>query len=246
MITLHDITFGYPEAPLLFEGFNLSFDMGSWTCVTGPGCAGKSTLLRLIKGLLAPQSGRVLLPEGGPARIGYIGGDPVDFIVGVTVEDDVVFGMENLMIPREEMIPRLDGALQEVGLTGFEQRLTHTLSGGEQQKLAIAATLAMGVHTLLIDEALNMLDREAGSQVYGLLSRLNREQGVTVIEATHDMKSIMSADRVIFLSSGRVREDSPPLVFVNSTEGKGRQDMVGGFWSLRTELDTLIKTPSFL
>jgi energy-coupling factor transport system ATP-binding protein len=240
MILLQRICFSYPEkTEPVFTSLSLSVDSCSWLVVMGPDGSGKTTLGKLMKGLLEPDSGLVRLearPEGPRLDVGYLGGDPYDYLVGTSVEEDVVFGMENLGIARTQMKPRLEQALQCTGLTGMEQRLTHTLSGGEQQNLALAATLAMGARVLILDEALSMLDRPTRRAIRSLIESLRVNHGLTVVEMTHDLEEALTGDRLIFLSGGTLTYDGSPTAFMSTPLGSQWARVAGGMPGLQGEL----------
>jgi energy-coupling factor transport system ATP-binding protein len=242
MIALENISFSYsPSQPPVINGLTLTIEPGLWVAVTGPDGAGKTTTGRLIKGLLEPDSGQVRI-EGtdgtdGRESVGYLGGDPYDSMVGLSVVEDVAFGLENKALPQAEMRESVERALRWVGLCGMEQRLVHTLSGGEQQKVALAGALALGTRTLILDDALSMMDKPARAGLRLLLSRLRSELGLTVIESTHNFDEILSTDRVVFLSHGKILFDGSPGEFVASRLGGDWFSGRGGLAGLMSELE---------
>jgi energy-coupling factor transport system ATP-binding protein len=240
MILLQDVSFTYhPEHPPVFSGLTLSIPQGSWVTVAGPDGSGKTTLGKLIKGLLEPGSGSITLPvddRGMPSFVGYLGGDPYDALVGISVEEDIAFGLENMNLPSEEIRSRLEQALGWTGLFGLEQRLVHTLSGGEQQKLALAGILAMGGRILVMDEAMNMLDRPSRQAVRSLIRTLQRDPGLTVIEMTQNLEDLLSSDRTVFLAKGAPVFDGLPKYFLETREGKAWARIAGGIAGFRQEL----------
>lgn len=232
MIRLADVSFSYtPDRQPVFRDLALRFDHLSWVAITGPVGAGKTTLGKLIKGLLSPNSGSIVFDDSlmnGPNQVGYVGGDPYDGMVGVTVEEDVAFGLENLGVSSEEIRKGVDQALSRIGMTGKERRLVHTLSGGEQQGVALAGILAMGMKVLILDECMTMLDRPTRASVRSLLVSLRRNPGLTIIQATNDFEDILTADRVLFLAGGEVRFDGPPVRFISGSPGIRWTSMMGG------------------
>ncbi|MEW6350396.1 MAG: ABC transporter ATP-binding protein [Thermodesulfobacteriota bacterium] len=222
MIRLENVSFTYPSRnPPLFQEFHLDIDEPSWVALTGPEGAGKTTLGKLIHGMLKPNLGTVSLgtSEALPGSVGYLGGDPYDCLVGVSVEEEIIFGLENLALPRTEMAQRLGAALRATGLEGMESRLTHTLSGGEQQKLALASMLAMDSRVLILDEAMTMIDRPTRSAIRGLLRRLASSRSLTVLEITNSLEDSLTADRILFLDKGVIRFDGVPAEFARSVAG---------------------------
>jgi energy-coupling factor transport system ATP-binding protein len=240
MILLDRLCFSYTEATeAVFRDFDLGIACGSWVVMTGPDGGGKSTLGKLIAGLLRPQSGSVRI-EGGQGRrgitVGYLGGDPYDNLVGITVEEDVAFGLENRGMEPGEIAAKIDEALGLTGLRGMERRLTHTLSGGEQQKLGLASMLALDARVLILDEAFCMLDRPTRQRVRSLLGALRCDRGVTILEITQQLEDALTADRLVFLSCGRVEFDGPPGSFLTTEVGETWSAHAGGLPAVRSAL----------
>jgi energy-coupling factor transport system ATP-binding protein len=236
MIVLEDVSFSHSaDGQPLFEKLSLTIDHRSWVVLTGPDGAGKTTLGKIIKGLLRPDSGKVIFDPAllsGPGEVGYVGGDPYDFTIGVTVEEDIVFGLETMRLSPEEMRLRVGEALHRTGLSGMEHRLVHTLSGGEQQRLAFAALLAMEMKVLMLDESLAMIDRRQRASIRALVTSLHGSSGVTVIEATCHVEDMLTADRVIFLDGGRVAFDGGFEAFLTSPHGERWVSMSAGMVGL--------------
>jgi energy-coupling factor transport system ATP-binding protein len=237
MISLDKVSFSYPasEKPI-FLNLTLEIGKGSWVAISGPDGSGKTTLCKLVKGLLKPTSGSISFAEPcGQDRVGYLGGDPYDSLVGISVAEDVIFGLENLNLSQLEMEVRLEQALRWTGLLGMENRLVHTLSGGEQQKLALAGALAMGSDVLIIDEALNMIDNAARKITRDLMESLRKDRGLTILEAA-SVYFLPTVDRIIFLSDGEIMSDSSPDAFAASELGSRWIRLTGGVGALRQGL----------
>nr|WP_274596102.1 ATP-binding cassette domain-containing protein [Rubrobacter xylanophilus] len=209
--------FSYPgaEQPAL-RGLSFAVGRGEYVGVVGPNGGGKSTLIRLLNGLLRPSSGRLLVAGCDPStrprevrrRVGMLFQNPDNGLVAPFVEDDVAFGLENLGVPREEMKIRVREALRWVGLEGCERREVHTLSGGEKQRVALAGVLVVEPEILALDEPTSMLDAPGRREV---LERLRRLRGSkTVLHVTHYLEELMWADRVMVLNGGRLVADLPP------------------------------------
>lgn len=238
MIRIDNLSFSYPAAVRpVFTEFSLDIEHSSLVVIAGPDGSGKTTLGKLIGGLLEPNSGSINSSETpSPLDTGYLGGDPYDSLVGISVEEDVAFGLENLGLTRSEMKQRLDQALQWTELSGAEKRLTHTLSGGEQQKLALAGILAMGTRVMILDEALAMLDRPSRESIRSLLASLRDDLGITVVEISNRIEDILTADRIIFLSQGSVLYDGIPRDFLARPLGTRWSAGCGGVGALAGEL----------
>ena len=196
----------------------MSFDVGAgeYVGVVGPNGGGKSTLVRILDGLLKADSGRVRVAGFDPAiepfdvrkRTGMLFQNPDNGLVAPFVEDDVAFGLENLGMPREEMRERVRAAIRAVGLDGYERREPHTLSGGEKQRVALAGVLATDAGILLLDEPTSMLDAPGRREVLERLGELRGEK--TILHVTHHLEELIGADRVFVLNAGRLVADVAP------------------------------------
>jgi energy-coupling factor transport system ATP-binding protein len=240
MIRVENLSYSYsPTAPLVLKGLTLTIENLSWVVLTGPDGSGKTTFGKIVSGLLKPHSGSVQFnppQDNDSAPVGYLGGDPYDSLVGISVEEDIIFGLENMQLSAREIGARLAQALRWTGLTGLEKRLVHTLSGGEQQKVALAAVLAMGCRVIVIDEALNMLDRPMRLSIRSLLNSLRATPGLTVIEVTHNLHDAFNADRILFLSQGTIVFDGATADFFRSPSGRRWASLSGGAAGLESAL----------
>ena len=184
--------------------------------MVGPNGGGKSTLVRLLNGLLVADSGRVRVAGLDPGvepfevrrRVGVLFQNPDSGLVAPFVEDDVAFGLENLGVERAEMRARVREAIASVGLSGYERREPHTLSGGEKQRVALAGLLAAGPEVLVLDEPTAMLDAAGREEVLGQVRELSRSR--TVLHVTHHLEELFDADRVLVLNGGRLVADTTP------------------------------------
>ena len=136
--------------------------------------------------------------------------NPDNQIVATVVKEDVAFGLENLGIPSEEMIPRIESALSAVRMNKFADSAPHQLSGGQKQRVAIAGILAMEPSVIIADEATAMLDPSGRKEVLDTIRMLNRSKGITVIWITHFMEEAALADRVLVVTDGSVRLAGTP------------------------------------
>ena len=236
MILLKNVSFSYsPNCDQLFKDLNLKIGPFSRVAIIGPDGSGKTTLGKLIKGQLKPDSGIITLGDSSGDRtvaVGYLGGDPYNAMVGVCVEEDIVFGLENLQLPVQEIEARLRSVLNWTGLEGMEKRLVHNLSGGEQQKVALAACLAMGSKIFVFDEAFSMLDQPARASIRLVVEKLRLDQSLTVIEITHCLEDALAADRILFLSHGAIKFDGTPDKFMDCPLGTKWTDLSGGIPAL--------------
>ncbi len=220
MLELIDIHKSYENQPLL-KGISASVSSGETVCLLGPSGSGKSTLLRIIAGLETPEKGRVCWDGEDLApvpvhlrRFGLVFQDYALF-PHMDVTRNVAFGlaMQNLSGVETEM--RVADALAIVNLSGFGGRQVTDLSGGEQQRVALACALAPRPRLLMFDEPLGALDRNLREQLMAELRRILHETGVPAIYVTHDQEEAFTlANRVILLHQGViVRSGSPQQVW---------------------------------
>jgi len=201
------LSFGYSENKVLKE-IDLEIEKGDFIGLVGSNGSGKSTLLKLLCGILLPEEGQIIfndqiLNDKNRLKVGYIFQNPENQIIGVTVEEDVAFGLENIGVPREQMIERIEWALSKVGLTGFNKNDPNTLSGGQKQRLAIASILAMKPEVILMDEPTSMLDPKGRNEIYKVIDRL-LQMGETIIIASHHPSDLEKVDKIIALSEGKI------------------------------------------
>jgi energy-coupling factor transporter ATPase len=197
---------------------------GEYVGVVGPNGGGKSTLARLLNGLLRADAGRVRVAGLDPAtepylvrkKVGVLFQNPDNGLVAPFVEDDVAFGLENLGVPREEMRRRVAAAIRAVGLSGYERREPHTLSGGEKQRVALAGLLATDMEILVLDEPTSMLDVTGRQDVLERLHGLRSSK--TVLHVTHHLEELLDADRILVLNAGRLVADVGPEQLISDAD----------------------------
>ena len=214
MIRFDDVSFAYSApggAVPALRSVSFQLERGETLAVVGANGSGKSTLARLANGLLVPTSGHVEV-DGIDTRveesiwelrrrIGVVFQNPDNQIVGTVVEEDTAFGPENLGIEPDEILHRVEQALSDVGLAGFERREPHLLSGGQKQRLALAGALAMRPDYLVLDEPTSMLDAQGRADVLHVLDAL-KAASHGVLHVTHDLSDAARADQVLVLAKG--------------------------------------------
>lgn len=231
-IQAEDVCYQYDEDGLqAVDHVNVSVEKGAFVAVLGHNGSGKSTLAKLMNALYLPTEGRVLVCGLDTAaddevwnvrrHAGMVFQNPDNQIVANVVREDVAFGLENLGVPHEDMLPRIDEALAAVRMTERASFAPHMLSGGQKQRVAVAGVLAMQPEVMILDEATAMLDPSGRADVLKTVRRLNRERGMTVLWITHFMEEAAVADRVIVLDKGSVAMDGTPAqVFSRVSEVK--------------------------
>lgn len=205
------------------KDINIEVRLGEWTAIVGHNGSGKSTLARILNGLQMPSKGTVeingiMLTEETlwdiRRQVGMVFQNPDNQFVGSTVEDDVAFGLENIGVPREEMLERVEEGIRRVGMKSFLTQEPHQLSGGQKQRVAIAGVIALRPAIIILDEATSMLDPLGRKEVIQTIEELRKEMGVTVLSITHDLEEASRADRIIVLNGGKVfAEGSPSEIF---------------------------------
>ena len=220
-IRLKDVSFTYEEAssPALSD-ISASIRQGEFIAVLGHNGSGKSTLAKLLNALYTPSEGNVVVCGYDTReeklvweirrRAGMIFQNPDNQIVATVVKEDVAFGLENLGVPTEEMLPRIESALAAVRMSKYADNAPHMLSGGQKQRVAIAGILAMEPSVIIADEATAMLDPSGRKEVLDTIRTLNRQKGITVVWITHFMEEAALADRVLVVTDGEIRLSGTP------------------------------------
>ena len=220
-VQLNDVSYTYEEqAQPALSGVSAVIQPGEFVAVLGHNGSGKSTLAKLLNALYIPTEGNVLVCGYNTRdeklvweirqRAGMIFQNPDNQIVATVVKEDVAFGLENLGVPTEEMIPRIESALSAVRMSKYADTAPHMLSGGQKQRVAIAGILAMEPSVIIADEATAMLDPSGRKEVLETIRTLNRQKGITVIWITHFMEEAAQADRVLVITDGQIRLSGAP------------------------------------
>ena len=232
IIKFDNVSFAYKAdegetvATGVVDGFSLDVPEGQFLAILGHNGCGKSTVAKLMNGILVPDSGTVTVDGMDTSddekvidvrkTVGMVFQNPDNQIVATIVEDDVAFGPENLGVAPEEIRKRVDDALKAVGMYEFRGREPHRLSGGQKQRVAIAGVIAMNTKCVVMDEPTAMLDPQGRREVMDTIRMLNKERGITVILITHYMDEAVKADRVVVMDKGEIVLDNEPRkVFKN-------------------------------
>lgn len=221
MIELKNVSFRYDKTVEEYQIDRVSFHVkqGEWLSIVGHNGSGKSTVVRLIDGLLEAESGEIYV-DGKPltretiweirSKIGIVFQNPDNQFVGATVEDDVAFGLENQGIPREEMLQRVEKAIEQVGMLEFKDREPSRLSGGQKQRVAIAGIIALRPTIIILDEATSMLDPEGREDLMAVMRELQKKFQLTIISITHDLTEIALSDRTLVFQKGKLESSMTP------------------------------------
>jgi len=209
------------DAMPALKNVNISIAEGEYVAVLGHNGSGKSTFAKLLNLILTPTVGKIYIdgrdvtsPDFSEddvfeirKKVGMVFQNPDNQLVATVVEEDVAFGPENLGLPREEIRRRVVESLCLVDMQEYAHHAPHKLSGGQKQRVAIAGIIAMKPRVIIFDESTAMLDPLGRREVVGIMERLNREEGITIINITHYMEEAAKADRVIVINDGSVALD---------------------------------------
>ncbi|MFQ5708725.1 MAG: ATP-binding cassette domain-containing protein [bacterium] len=241
MIKVRNLVFEYPqrnesEAVRVLNGIDLTIEAGESIAVMGANGSGKTTLARCLNGLLLPSEGDVWVDDLNTRvvsnlpeirrRVGMVFQNPENQIVSTTVEREIAFGLENLGVPYEEMHHIVDAMLTRFNLLHYRQHPPHLLSGGEMQRLAVAAVVAMSPQYLIFDEPTSLLDPASRKMVLALIAEMqaqNKKNGalnrVATFFITQYAEEVLGFDRLLILHRGTiVFDDQPEKVFQNVKE----------------------------
>jgi len=233
-IEIQKLSYRYPgmESSILRD-IDLQIARGEFVLVAGASGSGKTTLLRCTNGLIphfygGTLNGRLLINGKNvyttPTRelateVGFVFQSPENQLISATVEREIAFGLENLMKPPEIIRDRVDEILRLFGIENLRHRPPHSLSGGEQQKVAIASVIAMNPSILILDEPTANLDPVSAAEIISLTKELNHQLNLTVIIVEHRLKFVLPfCSRVVILDQGKKVIDLPPKEAIEQDE----------------------------
>jgi len=231
IIELKNVNFSYPihdeeiSIPVL-KNVSLEIIKGEFVVIIGRNGSGKSTMARMMNALLLPLEGTVIVKSMDTKEeknlweirrtAGMIFQNPDNQIIGTSVEEDIAFAPENLGVPPLEIRQRVDEAMRIVGISEYSNHAPHLLSGGQKQRVAIAGIIAMKPECIILDESTAMLDPIGRREVIKVISKLNKDEGITIIHITHHMDEAALADRVVIVDNGEIiLKGTPREVFSN-------------------------------
>ena len=213
ILEVKDLNFSYEEEGKTIDNVSFSVEEGSYTTIVGHNGSGKSTIAKLIMGLLESASGTITIDGIAlnnenlakiRSRIGIVFQNPDNQFIGATVRDDIAFGLENHCVEPSMMDEIIDTNAALVKMSDFmDQEPTH-LSGGQKQRVAIAGVLAMKPKLLIFEEATSMLDPDGKDEIKKVIMKLHKESSLTILSITHDIDEVASSDYVVALDQGKV------------------------------------------
>jgi len=229
LFKIENLTYEYTDGTIALDNISLSFDRAERIALLGTNGSGKTTLLNHLNGILKPTSGQILF-DGNPLkydrksllalrkRVGFVFQDPNDQLFAPTVKQDVAFGPLNLGYSTEKAKAIVEEALEIVKISELAEKPPHFLSLGQKKRVALAGVLAMEPEVIIMDEPTSNLDPRATSEILHLLMQLNREKGITLLLATHDVDMVpLFATKLYILDKGKlVSEGTPKESFSNT------------------------------
>ncbi|WP_186576143.1 energy-coupling factor ABC transporter ATP-binding protein [Aquibacillus kalidii] len=230
-VEFRNVSFRYgDDQPWVLKNVSFQIQSDKWVAIIGHNGSGKSTIAKLMNGLLFPQEGEIIVNGliineetiwDVRKSVGMVFQNPDNQFVGTTVKDDVAFGLENRGIPREIMIRRIDESLKAVGMSEYINHEPHRLSGGQKQRVAIASVLAISPNLIILDEATAMLDPKGRFDILQVINSVRNQERLMLVTITHDLNEIGYADKVIVMNNGSVwAETTPRALFAKEKDLK--------------------------
>lgn len=223
MIEVKNLSFSYNQKEEALKDVSFNIADHEWVSIIGHNGSGKSTIAKLLVGLLAPTAGTVSIDnieltektvDKLRHKVGIVFQNPDNQFVGYNVKYDIAFGLENHKVERKEMISLIEEYTKKVDMFEYLEREPQTLSGGQKQRVAIAGILALNCDVIILDEATSMLDPEGTEDIINLIKELHTKYNKTVITITHDLNLAQLSDRVIIMRLGeKIAEGKPEDIF---------------------------------
>lgn len=219
IIEVKDLCFEYDPGLKTIDHISFSIQKGEYVAILGHNGSGKSTIAKLLIGLLEKQSGTICINNDElnienlykiREQVGIVFQNPDNQFIGATVRDDIAFGLENICIPRNEMDYLIETYAKKVRMEKFLDHEPTKLSGGQKQRVAIAGILAMSPSIIILDEATSMLDPRGRHEINELVREINNDRNMTIISITHDIEEAKNADKIILLNEGQIIDTGTP------------------------------------
>ena len=214
-----NLTFSYDGQEDIIKNVSFTIPKGSYTTIIGHNGSGKSTIAKLLIGLLEAKSGKIeilnkeLTPESVYEirnNVGIVFQNPDNQFIGSTVADDIAFGLENHCVPQPKMQNIIETSAKKVGMLDFLEAEPTKLSGGQKQRVAIAGILAIEPDIIIFDESTSMLDPEGKKSINEQIKKLHDEKNITILSITHDMEEVAQSEQVIVMKNGNVEMYGTP------------------------------------
>ena len=222
------LSFSYDGQNDVIKDVSFEIPKGSYTTIVGHNGSGKSTIAKLLIGLLKAKSGEIkilgntLNEENVYSlrnHVGIVFQNPDNQFIGSTVADDIEFGLENHCVPQKQMQAIIEDVAARVNMSDFLDSEPTKLSGGQKQRVAIAGILAIAPDIIIFDESTSMLDPQGKASINEQIQKLHDERNITILSITHDMEEVAQSEYVIVLKDGKVEmQGTPKQIF----EHKGK------------------------
>lgn len=218
-IRVEDVTFSYDGEVNAVDHVSFSVEEGSYTTIIGHNGSGKSTIAKLLIGLLEKGGGDIFVDDiplneetmyDIRDKIGIVFQNPDNQFIGATVADDIAFGLENHQVESNLMQPIIERFAEKVKMSAYMQSEPTKLSGGQKQRVAIAGVLAMAPQIIIFDESTSMLDPQGKAEINALIQELHKESRMTIISITHDIEEVAGSDAVIVMDDGHIVMSGKP------------------------------------
>lgn len=227
-IKVKDLSYSYDGENFAVKNVSFNINKGSYTTIIGHNGSGKSTIAKLLIGLLEKNSGSIIIEDLElnmqniykiRNKVGIVFQNPDNQFIGSTVRDDIAFGLENHCVPQEQMDAIIDEFAKKVNMTDFlDSEPTH-LSGGQKQRVAIAGVLAMHPDIIIFDESTSMLDPQGKDEIKKFIYQLHQDKQLTIISITHDIEEVSISDDVIVMNDGQVvMHGKPQDILINDKQ----------------------------
>lgn len=231
VLKIKDLSFAYTKEKETIKKVSFSIEEGKYVSIIGHNGSGKSTIAKLILGLLDKKSGSIQIFDMelnektvGSIRqlVGIVFQNPDNQFIGATVRDDIAFGLENRQVPHADMDSIIDEFAKTVNMEEFLDKEPSSLSGGQKQRVAIAGVLAMHPKMIIFDEATAMLDPKGKREIREIIHKMKEDNpNLTILSITHDLEEAYASDEVIVVNDGTIyMQGTPEEVFKHEEELK--------------------------
>ena len=211
MICFKDVSFQYTHKDVAVKNVSFTVNDHEWLSIIGHNGSGKSTIAKLLVGLLTPSKGEIVIDgevinenniTSIRRKVGIVFQNPDNQFVGYNVKYDIAFGLENHNVERQEMIRLIDEYTKKVDMNDYLEREPESLSGGQKQRVAIAGILALDVDLVILDEATSMLDPQGTKEIIEIIEELHNKYNKTIITITHDLNFASKSDNILVMKNG--------------------------------------------
>lgn len=218
-LEVKNLSFSYDEQTPAVRNVSFAIEKGSYTTIIGQNGSGKSTIAKLLIGLLEKDEGEILvdglaLTEENlmeiRSKVGIVFQNPDNQFIGSTVRDDIAFGLENHCVAQEKMDAIINEFAAKVNMTQYMESEPTRLSGGQKQRVAIAGVLAMAPEMIIFDESTSMLDPQGKDEINQVIRQLHEQTQLTIISITHDIEEVAKSDYVLVMDQGQIKMEGAP------------------------------------